>query len=176
MQCSAKQQSYVVILSGLLLLSFMAPRFDAGVAADCFLRVIFAESEGLMVMGKCEGEQHTWQVAQRSPLAWAALSGCGYRNTWVECLKDSNAQLRKDLSKQLINFAVRCFRVAPSHCSMASQSDVSIRLTRCARRPAAHASLQMHLSRNCRAMQSLSGDPRRRSGFCHLVTRHRINV
>jgi len=60
-----------------------------------------------MVMGNCEGEQNTWQVAQRSPLAWAALSGCGYRNTWVECLKDSNAQLRKDLSKQLIGFAVR---------------------------------------------------------------------
>ena len=68
-----------------------------------------------MVMGKCAGEQHTWQVAQRSPLAWAALSGCGYRNTWVECLKDSNAQLRKDLSKQLINFAVRCFPVVSSH-------------------------------------------------------------
>ena len=60
-----------------------------------------------MVMGNCEGEQNTWQVAQRSPLAWAALSGCGYRNTWVECLKDSNAQLRKDLSKPLIGFAVR---------------------------------------------------------------------
>lgn len=65
------------------------------------------EPEGLMVMAKCDGDQNTWQIAQRSPLAWAALSGCGYRNTWVECLKDSNAQLRKDLSKQLINFAVR---------------------------------------------------------------------
>ena len=68
-----------------------------------------------MVMGKCEGEQRTWQIAKRSPLAWAALSGCGLRNTWVECLKDSSAKLRKELSTQLVNFAVRDSTVVPSH-------------------------------------------------------------
>ena len=118
-----------------------------------------------MVMGKCAGEQHTWQVAQRSPLAWAALSGCGYRNTWVECLKDSNAQLRKDLSKQLINFAVRCFPVVPSHypSSMAPFCHLLTWLPCCARRLAARTTLPMRSSRSFSPVRPVSGGLCRRS-------------
>ena len=49
--------------------------------------------EGLMVLGKCGGEQRLEQV--RGQLLWSALTGCGFANTWTECLRPDSARLQK---------------------------------------------------------------------------------
>ena len=46
-----------------------------------------------MVLGKCSGEQRLEQV--RGQLLWSALTGCGFANTWTECLRPDSARLQK---------------------------------------------------------------------------------
>ena len=46
-----------------------------------------------MVLGKCGGEQRLEQV--RGQLLWSALTGCGFANTWTECLRPDSARLQK---------------------------------------------------------------------------------
>ena len=67
-----------------------------------------AAEEGLIVLGKCNGEQRKNQL--REKLAWSALTGCGFKFTWTECLLEENLQYQKRLTKKIVKFFSSCAR------------------------------------------------------------------